>query len=114
MDNNKYLRNKYMRLANTLEEAAQAIRQLVEAVEQAEKSLPGSSILDKSLRNAGLSEGVVNALGRRFYDDKGIIFVSDLVNETADNLLGRKNFGVIRLAEVRVFLEKHGLHLRGE
>ncbi len=45
---------------------------------------------------------------------KSILTVDQLVNSTARDLMERKNFGVLSLREVRTFMAKNGLRLKGD
>ena len=68
-----------------------------------------NEILEKSIEGIGFSTATVNCL-----DFAGIKTIVDLVKKSARELSEIRNFGKVKLNEVRVKLTEHNLKLKGD
>ena len=104
----------------TLAEIADLLEQAASAIRVADASLNDQDIsIDRRLLQEldgynHLSVRTKRSLRSDRKNEPQIFTVSELTSKTAENLLARVNFGYVSLGEVRVWLGRNNLHLKGE
>lgn len=97
---------QFQDLANVLEDAAAAIREMIDAYDRAGMKLPHEP--DISLADMGLSVRAV-----RVCDYEGVRTIRQLAAKTEMEVLSWRNCGDTTLAELRAVLNRCGRAFRG-
>ena len=96
-------------LATLLEKAAFALRKSADALDEVPTDEAGRKPLKEMEGYLCLSVRALNIL-----DGMRVLLAGDLTRLTADDLLGENNMGKVTLKEIRRFLARNSMALKGE